>query len=574
MVKMERRRAGTISPLLKKAESGIQGFDEVTRGGLPKGRPTLVVGGPGSGKTLFAVEFIVNGIRKFGEPGVFVSFEESEKELIENSSSLGFDLQDLIDRKKLVLDHVLIEPDKIVETGEYDLEGLFIRINHAIDSVKAKRIALDTLETIFSSFGHVGVIRSEMARLFRFLKDKGVTAVVTAEAGERTLSRHGLEEYISDMVISLDHRITNETATRRMRVVKYRGSSHGTNEYPFLIEHGGLSVLPITSVGLMGKASNKRISTGIPGLDAMMGGKGYFMGSTVLVSGEAGTGKTSLTAEFARRCCLDGKRVLYFLFEESGTQVVRNMRSIGIDFEPFIQKGQLLLQAERPSSFGLEMHLARFHSMVVKFKPDAVVFDPVSSLNIIGSGLDIKSTLLRTSDFLKMRGITVMLTELREGEPMGGGQGVSSLADTWIVLEGVESSGEKNRLLRIVKSRGMAHSNQLREMVLTDDGIKIASPHISPDGVFTGTARYVQERKEEEEAFARAGEVERLKKELKLLRHKTRMQMEATEMEMAERESALRVKLADEEKRISNGAGTHKGISSRRAGMGGSRSAK
>ena len=553
---------------LRKEATGIQGFDEISDGGLPKGRPSLVVGGPGSGKTLFAMTFLVNGALKYGEPGVFMSFEESEKELIENCAPLGFNLKDMIDKELLVLDYVRVEPDKIIETGEYDLEGLFIRINHAIDSIGAKRIALDTLETIFASFGHASIIRSEMSRLFRFLKDKGITAVVTAESGEKTLSRHGLEEYISDMVISLDHRVVSESATRRLRVVKYRGSHHGTNEYPFLIESDGITVLPITSVGLTAKASKNRISSGVPDLDRMLDGRGYYEGSTILVTGNAGAGKTSLAAEFARRSCRDGKKVLYLVFEESESQITRNMRSIGIDLESLQKSGKLMIHSQRPSSLGLEMHLAKIHKIVDGFNPEVVIFDPISALTMLGSGLDIKHMLLRTADYLKMRGVTLMLTQLREDPETSTEPLISSLSDTWIVLENVESSGEKNRLLRIMKSRGMAHSNQLREMNLTNHGIRITAPHISSAGVLMGTARYVQEQRDEAERAARAKEVERLKTETRVMRQKLQLQIEAMRIEMAEKESALKDKLLAEATLKTSVKATKNGILRRRSGTG------
>ncbi len=494
------------------------------------------------------MEFLVNGATQFNEPGVFISFEESEKELILNSHSLRFDLKDLIDKKMLALDYVLIEPEKIVETGEFDLEGLFVRINNAIETVGAKRVALDTLESIFSAFGQTNIIRSEMSRLFRFLREKGVTSVVTAEAGEGSLSRHGLEEYVSDVVIALDHRVNDERAIRRLRIVKYRGSSHGTNEYPFLIDTDGLSVLPLTSVGLGAKASEKRISTGVPDLDAMMGGKGYFEGSTVLVTGAAGTGKTSLAAAFACKACAERKNVLYVVFEESANQIARNMKSIGMDLNRLTSSGLLTIQSERPSSFGLEMHLARIHKLVDKLKPKVVIFDPISALTMTGSTNDIKSMLLRIVDYLKMKGTTVMMTELRS-EPREFGSMVSSLADTWIMLEDVETNGEKNRLLRVIKSRGMAHSNQVREIALSDSGISIVPAHISPAGVLTGTARYVQERKDEAERAARAEEIRRLKNDMKILRQKIRLQTQTMKMEMAEKESALRRQLSDETRR-------------------------
>ena len=566
---MKGQQVDKVERSLRKEATGIQGFDEITYGGLPKGRPTLIVGGPGSGKTLFAMTFLINGALKYGEPGVFVSFEESEKELIENCRALGYDLKDLMDRKLLTLDYVKVEPDKIIETGEYDLEGLFIRISYAIDSIGAKRIALDTLETIFASFGHASIIRSEMSRLFRFMKDKGITAVVTAEAGERTLSRHGLEEYISDMVIALDHRVTDEAATRRLRVVKYRGSSHGTNEYPFLIESDGITVLPITSVGLTAKATRNRVPTGVPDLDKMLGGKGYFQGSTILVTGTAGSGKTSLAAEFARRACKDGRRVLYLVFEESASQITRNMRSIGVDLEPLEKSGRLIIHSQRPSSLGLEMHLAKIHKIVDTYDPDVVIFDPISALTMLGSGLDVKHMILRTADYLKMRGATVMFTQLRDEPETSSAPMISSLADTWIVLENAESSGEKNRLLRIVKSRGMAHSNQLREMNLTDGGIRITAPHISSAGVLTGTARYVQEQRDEAERIAGLKEVERLKLEMSAMRQKMQLQIKSMKLEMAEKEHALRNKLADEGALKTSITTTRKGISSRRASSGG-----
>ncbi len=559
-------RIGTI----RKSPTGIHGFDEITNGGLPTGRPCLVVGGPGTGKTLLGVEFLVNGATKYGEPGVILSFEESEKEIIQNSASLGFDLKNLIDKKKLVLDCITLEPERIIETGEYDLEGLFVMLNDAIDSIGAKRVLLDTLEAIFGTYSQQNIIRAEMARLFRFLKQKGVTSVITAESGANALSRHGLEEYITDMVMALDHRVIDDIATRRLRIVKYRGSAHGTNEYPFIIESNGISVLPVTSIGLTATASRRRIATGIADLDAMLGGQGYYEGSTILVTGAAGTGKTSLAAQFARKASLSGRKVLYCMFEESPSQITRNMKSIGVDLAPLIKSGKLTLYSDRPSSAGLEMHLAKIHHIVEKVKPNVVVLDPISSLWMLGSGLEIRSMLLRATDYFKMQGTTVLMTELASRDQAKESPMISSLADTWIMLEEETSSGEKNRLISVIKSRGMAHSNQMREMIITDDGIRLIPTHISDSGVLTGTSRYVQEMKDQSESATREEEIVRLKKEMKILNQKLQLQTQTLKIEMAEKESALRRRLADADRMRNHANRTHERIARLRGSSGGS----
>jgi len=460
---------------LQKCPTGIQGLDEITLGGIPKGRPTLLTGAAGSGKTLIALEFLVKGASVYDEPGVFMAFEETSQELTTNVSSLGFDLDSLAKQKKLAIDYVYIERSEIEETGEYDLEGLFIRLGQAIDSVKAKRVVLDTIEVLFSSLPNEGVLRAELRRLFRWLKQKGVTAIVTGERGTNTITRYGLEEYVADCVILLDHRVTDQISTRRLRVVKYRGSYHGTNEYPFLIDKDGISILPITSLGLTADAPTKRISTGIPGLDAMFGGRGYYVGSSILVSGTAGTGKSTLAAQFAQSMCERGERVLYMAFEESPQQILRNMRSVGINLEPYLKNKSLLIHSERPTFFGLEMHLLQMTKLVNEFTPHVVIMDPVTNLISVGLQMDVKSMLTRFVDFLKARQITSLFTSLT----LPGGSleqsevGVSSLMDTWIVLKDIEDEGERNRGLTIVKSRGMAHSNQFVPFKLSDKGLRL-----------------------------------------------------------------------------------------------------
>ncbi len=479
---------------LRKIPTGIGGFDEITGGGLPQARPTLICGGPGSGKTLFGMEFLVRGARDFDEPGVFMSFEERDTDLVENFSSLGFDLDDLVVKKTLALDYVYIERSEIMETGEYDLEGLFIRLGYAIDSVGAKRVVLDTIEALFSGFPNEGILRAEIRRLFRWLKERGITAVITCEQGQGTLSRHGLEEYVSDCVIFLDNRMIDQVATRRLRIVKYRGSTHGTNEYPFLIDEGGLYVLPITAVGLTHKAVNERISTGIPRLDTMLGGEGYYRGSSVLITGGAGTGKTSVAAHFANSACSRGERCLYLAFEESEGQIVRNMRSIGLDLQPWLDDGLLFFHARRPTFFGLEMHLVSMNRLVRDFKPSVVIMDPISNLLSVGNAAEVKSTLMRFIDSLKMEGITTLFTCLIFGQRQDLTEmGVSSLMDTWIAVRDIESHGERNRGLYVIKSRGMAHSNQVREFVLSSNGVRLVDVYVGPGGVLTGSARLAQE---------------------------------------------------------------------------------
>ena len=388
-------------PQLVKAPTGIQGLDEITGGGLPQGRPTLLCGSAGCGKTLLAMEFLVRGALEFDEPGVFMAFEETAKDLTQNVASLGFDLDDLIANNKLVLDFVYIERSEIEATGEYDLEGLFIRLGQSIDSIGAKRVVLDTIESLFAGLPNPLILRAELRRLFRWLKEKGVTAVITGERGEETLTRQGLEEYVSDCVIVLDHRVSDQSSSRRLRVVKYRGSTHGTNEYPFLIDEDGISVLPVTSLGLKHAVTTNRIPTGIARLDAMLGGKGFYQGSSVLVSGTAGTGKSSIAAHFVDAACRRGERALYFAFEESPSQIIRNMRSIGIDLEQWVNSGMLRFQATRPAFAGLEMQLTMIHKATVNFDPQVVVVDPLNGF-IIGSNVtEVKSMLTRLADFFK-----------------------------------------------------------------------------------------------------------------------------------------------------------------------------
>lgn len=461
--------------LLPKAPTGIPGLDEVTGGGLPKGRPTLIAGGAGCGKTLLAMEFLINGAIQYNEPGVFVAFEENAEELAQNVASLGFDVKDLIKQKKLVIDYVRVERAEIQEAGEYDLEGLFIRLGHAINSIGAKRVVLDTIEVLFGSLPDQGILRAELHRLFRWIKDKGVSAIVTAERGDGTMTRFGLEEYVADCVISLDHRVTEQVSTRRLRIVKYRGTLHGTNEYPFLIGEHGISVLPITSLVLNHKASRERISSGVKELDEMLGGKGFYRGSSILLSGSAGTGKTTLACAFIDAACKRGERCLYFAFEESTDQILRNMRSVGIDLKPHIQKGLLEFHVARPSQYGLEMHLVTMYDRIREFKPKVVVLDPLTDFATIGNPAEIKSAVTRIVDFLKLNQITGVFISVTQGNesPDDSVVGVSSLIDAWISLRNIELNGERHRGVFVLKARGTAHSGQIRAFLITGKGIRI-----------------------------------------------------------------------------------------------------
>ena len=496
---------------LPKSLTGIQGLDEITEGGLPTGRPTLICGSAGCGKTLLAMEFLVRGATQFNEPGVFMAFEETAKDLTQNVASLGFDLDTLVADKKIVLDFVYIERSEIEETGEYDLEGLFIRLGQSIDSIGAKRVVLDTIESLFAGLPNPLILRAELRRLFRWLKDKGVTAVITGERGEETLTRQGLEEYVSDCVIVLDHRVKDQTSSRRLRVVKYRGSTHGTNEYPFLIDEDGISIVPVTSLGLGHNASMDRIPSGISRLDTMMGGKGFFRGSTVLISGTAGTGKSSICAHFVDAACRRGERALYFSFEESPGQIIRNMRSIGIDLEQWVKKGLLHFQATRPAFAGLEMQLTMMHKATIKFDPQVVIVDPLNGF-ITGDNIDdVKSMLMRLADFLKTKQISSMFTQFMSSN-VAHGTGdiaIASMVDTWLVMHDIEIGGERNRCLYIIKSRGMAHSNQVRECLITDHGVELCEVYVGAGGVLTGSARIAQEAQELALTLTRKQEVER-----------------------------------------------------------------
>lgn len=526
---------GDTETALTKTVSGISGLDDITNGGLPKGRPTLIAGKAGSGKTLFAMQFLVSGATDYNEPGVFISFEEREEDLIKNVHSLGFDLPQLIAEKKIILEHIQLEQSEIEEIGDYDLDGLFIRLAYAIDSIGAKRVALDTIETLFASLNNEGILRAELRRLFFWLKEKGVTAVVTGESGQgNNLTRNGLEEYVSDCVIYLDHRVKNEVSTRRLRVVKYRGSAHGTNEYPFLITpENGITVMPVTTLGLMHEVLDEHIPTGIPRLDTMLGGEGYYRGSSVLISGTPGTGKTSIAATFAEAACRRNERCIYFTFEESPGQIIRNMRSIGIDLAPMADAGLLTIHASRPMTHGLETHLATMIKTVQDLAPDVVIVDPVSSLIAAGEDLDTKSMLTRLIDYLKIHQITGLFTDLTqvEGPPEQTRIRISSLMDTWILLRSIESGGEHNRVLYVLKSRGMAHSNQVREFVIADEGIDLVDVYLGPAGVLTGSARYVQEAKERAEAKDQAEELRKRKIELERKQKSVEAQIAALEAE-------------------------------------------
>jgi circadian clock protein KaiC len=549
---MKKKDVQAHRKLLPKSPTSIQGLDEITGGGIPKGRPTLVCGGAGCGKTLLAMEFLVRGATQYHEPGAFISFEETEKELTANVASLGFDLEDLVKRNKIWLEHIHVDRSELEQSGEYDLEGLFIRIHLAIESIGAKRIVLDTVESLFSALPNPQILRAELRRLFRWLKKKGVTTIVTAERGDGTLTRQGLEEYVSDCVILLDHRVNDQSSIRRLRIVKYRGSTHGTNEYPFLIDEEGFSVLPVTSLGLNYGSSQGRISSGIPRLDTMLSGKGYFRGSTVLVSGTAGTGKTSIAAQFVQAACKRGERVLFFTFEESPSQLVRNMRSIGIDFEPWIKKKLLQFHATRPSLYGLETHLTTCIKLINKFNPGVVVLDPINAFVMGENQTEVKTMLLRLVDYLKMKKITAFCTSLTSAaESMEStDMYISSLIDTWLLLRDIEIGGERNRGLYVLKSRGMAHSNQIREFRLTNHGIELLDVYVGADGVLTGSARLSREAKDEAEQLMRKQEIGRNQVGLERKREAMEAQILVLRSEFAAEESEALKAIGIEKARI------------------------
>ena len=552
MIKNRRNRPNNAVGL-QKERTGIPGFDEITTGGLPAGRPTLVCGSAGAGKTLFAMEFLVRGATLYNEPGVFISFEETSDELATNVASLGFDLKELIADQKLVLDYVFIERSEIEETGEYDLEGLFLRLGHAIDEIGAKRVVLDTLEALFSALPNEAIIRAELRRLFRWLKERGVTALITCERGEQTLTRYGLEEYVADCVILLDHRVENQISTRRLRIVKYRGTSHGTNEYPFIIDDKGFSVLPITSLSLNHKAPTQRVSTGIPRLDNMLAGKGFYRGSSILVSGTAGTGKSTIAAHFVDAACRRGERALFFAFEESQDQIIRNMRSVGIDLEQYLKQGLLKFKNARPSNFGLEVHLALIHKTISEYKPDVVVIDPITNFLAVADAPETKSMLTRLIDFLKKEQVTAMFNSLTNSSSdiEDSVVGVSSLMDTWLLVKNVETNGERNRGLYILKARGIAHSNQIREFLLTNHGIDLIDTYVGSDGVLMGSARAAQTAREAAAAVERQVSRQRKERELKRKQQLYEAQLVSLKSQYESERDMLLKELEEEQQRES-----------------------
>jgi circadian clock protein KaiC len=551
---MKKNKTETITKTkeFEKVPSGIKGLDDITGGGLPKGRPTLLSGGPGCGKTLFAMEFIARGITDYNEPGVFVAFEERIDDLKKNFISMGFDLDDLVQRKKLVLDHIPINRSEIEETGEYDLEGLFIRLGSMIDEVGAKRIAIDTLEALFTGFANEAILRSELRRLFLWLKDRGMTAVVTGERGDRTITKYGLEEYVADCVITLDHRISNQIATRRMRIVKYRGSVHGTDEYPFLISSDGISVLPITSLSLSHTASKERITTGIPRLDTMLGSKGFYRGSSILISGQAGTGKTSIAATFIDAACKKNEKCLFFIFEESESQLLRNMKSIGINLDPWVKKGLLTFHAVRPTAYSLEMHLSMMLKLIDDFKPRMLAVDPISNLYPVGDEIQVRSMMMRLIDYAKSLQITGVFTNLSNDTESGTyaleptEMHVSSLMDVWLILKNVEGNGERNRVFSIIKARGMAHSNQIREFVLSEKGIQLLDLYKGTEGVFFGSARMAQQSREAADRIRKNEEIERKQRELDTRRKVMENEIALLKAKFAREEDEMRTVIGQE----------------------------
>jgi circadian clock protein KaiC len=501
------------SPGVAKAPTGIAGLDELTSGGLPRGRATLICGGAGCGKTVLGLEFLVRGATRYGEPGAVFTFEESGAELAANVASFGFDLPALIAERKLVVQHVQIERHQIEEAGDYDLDALFVRLKSAIESIGAKRVLLDTVEVLFSALPNKEILRAELCRLLRWLKDRGVTAVITGERGDKTLTRHGLEEYVSDCVILLDLRVQDQISTRRLRVVKYRGARHGTDEYPFLIGERGISVLPLSSLQLVHEASTERISSGNVELDRMIGG-GYYRGSSILISGGAGSGKTSLAACFAATCAREA-RALYFSFEESPAQLLRNMSSIGLNLAGLVRDNHLRIISTRPSGFGLETHLFAIYEAIDDFKPSIVVLDPITDFAMVGSGNQIHAMMTRLVDHLKTKGITALLTSAEPGAGMVGDRsyseteaGISSLIDTWITLHTFDVAGERNRAVSVRKSRGTANSNKIREFVIGDRGLSLIGAYRDAGGFVTGSAREARQQRDADKSAKKSAREE------------------------------------------------------------------
>ncbi len=526
---------------ISKALTGISGFDELTHGGLPSGRPTLVCGSAGCGKTLFASTFLINGVRLFDEPGLFVTFEERPVDIVDNVASLGFDMDQLVSDGRLAFEHIDVDPAELAEAGEYDLEGIFLRLELAIDSIGAKRVVLDTIESLFSAFSNPAILRAEIRRLFDWLKEKGMTTVITAERGDGTLTRQGLEEYVSDCVILLDHRVQNQISTRRLRIVKYRGTAHGTNEYPFLIDEEGFSVLPVSALGLNHRASEERISSGIADLDAMLSGGGFHRGSSILLSGVAGSGKSTVAASFVEVACRHGERAIYFSFEESSDQAVRNMKSVGLDLGRWLDSGSLKFIAARPTFYSLEMHLAVMLREIMRFAPSVVILDPISAFTESGDAFEVQAMLLRMVDFLKNRGVTGVFTHLmnsQDGVPTTDA-GLSSLMDGWVLLLNREAGGEFNRELYLLKARGMAHSNQVREFVMTNEGIRLLPPYLGETGALTGTARKQEEARNRRHELHRQAEVSRLQAQIEQRRRRAAAQIEALQAEIDADEQEL-----------------------------------
>jgi len=551
------------TPKLEKCPTGIDGLDHITRGGFPRGRTVLVCGGPGCGKTLLGLQFVVRGAERFGESGVIVSFEESRQALMQNALAVGCDLPQLVERGKIYLDCIDFPAEREVEAGEFDLDGLFVRLEAAIRAVPAQRFFIDGIETLFSRYSRTEIVRAELQRLNRWLREKRITALLTGESQGGALTRYGIEEFLSDGVIRLDHRSEEQIATRRLRVAKLRGSGHGTNEYPFTISDTGVSVLPITELGLEYPVSNERVSTGVTRLDTMLDGAGFFRGASVLVSGTSGTGKTSLAMAFVAAACARGERALYFAFEEAPSQIVRNAQSIGLDLTTHSASGLLRFEAQRATAVGLDTHLLRMIQCIVEFQPHVVVIDPVSNLTGAALDRDVKFALTRLVDHLKTKLITILCTDLtRERENVDTTSvELSSLMDTWILLRTIESQGERNRGLFVLKSRGMSHSNQIREFVIRSNGLDLVDVYTGTSGVLTGTARIALEARERFEHNARERKLAHLRSDLENTQRDFEAQRVKLEQERDHSLLAIREAIAEMEEDARESSSTLRRIS-------------
>ena len=542
--------------------TGVKGLDDVLGGGIPQGHAMLLVGKPGTGKSILSMEYLLHGIELHKENGVYISFEESEKQIISNAASFGWKFEEMVKKNKLAISYIDMQPEQMRTVGDYDLSALILRVKGAIKKVNARRVVIDGINNLLSTFDDERIIRSDLLRLIREIKEVNATIFITGERGHDSWSKMGFEEYLADGLMHLDNRTDGNYQTREIQVVKCRGINHYTGKSPFIINSEGMSIRPLITADFDYKVLKSRVSTGIADIDNMLGGKGLYRGSTVYITGPSGAGKTSISSSFANGACSRGERALFLAFEESSDQIIRNMKSIGLSLDKWVNEKLLYFYTARATTNSLEGHLDNIMTMVREVEPTCVVLDPISAFRPIANENETKLMLIRLNDYLRARKITTVFTALSSDGEYSEHADVqlSSIADTWIVVRIMDYKGERNNVMQLMKSRGMSHSRQMKEMYFTGNGLKLQNVYQGPEGVLTGAARIGQEKYEKLKEARNVIEIDKNRKKIERKKSLLEASIEALKHEYEEELEALHAAIEEAEEQNSKIKETRKEI--------------